>query len=109
MKLIKLQERLTERGKEGARGREGKEKRRGEEERESEGKGEVEGKRDRGRTMFLVISVSTLTSDLRLNLKGNSKKMDPEGFASEFIKGRVLYSWCLVSLPGSGIRVVLDL
>lgn len=64
---------------------------------------------DRGRTMFLVISVSTLTSDLRLNLKGNGKKMDPEGFASEFIKGRVLYSWCLVSLPGSGIRVVLDL
>ena len=31
---------------------------------------------DSGRTMFLVISVSTLTSDLRLNLKGNGKIMD---------------------------------
>lgn len=108
MKLIKLQERLTERegGREGER-RKREKKGRGGERKERE-KWRVR-ETDRGRTMFLVISVSTLTSDLGLNLKDNGKKMDPEGFASEFIKGRVLYSWCLISFPGSGIRVVLDL
>lgn len=100
---------MVNREREGGRGQ-GRRKREGkrrEKVKERE-KGRVR-ETDRGRTMFLVISVSTLTSDLRLNLKGNGKKLDPEGFVPEFIKGRVLYSWCLVSLPGSGIRVMLDL